>query len=229
MRKAIAAAVVLVLASGTSVAAAAEFHSKDLERGLDAAWSSCGAGTAGEPCAFTNFQAFEIFYSLSANNGKQDCVFVGQIRGISRGDGYPDTTQPFDFTLSDTCGVAMVVVAGSLNRGTVRGDVPAQDCHVNPPVQEATCVPASLQLALDWQSGGDVQSSPNSVLHESPIAPDERCLQHLLHSRATPPYVNNATVTGQIYGLPVPLGDLTGAFMQFGEVITMGTVPDCFD
>jgi hypothetical protein len=231
MRKAIvvAAAVLVFTSAGTSMAAAAEFHSKDLEHGLFATWSSCGAGTAGEPCAFTNFQAFEIFYSLSANNGKQDCVFVFQGRGVSLGDGGFDTTQPFDFTLSETCGVAMVVVAGSLNRGTVRGDIPAQDCHVIPPNQEPTCVPTSLSIALDWQSGGEVVRYPNSVSHQSPVEPEERCLQHYLLRRATPLYVNNATVTGRIDGLPAPLGDLTGAFMQFGGVITIGTVPDCFD
>jgi hypothetical protein len=70
---------------------------------------------------------------------------------------------------------------------------------------------------------------PGIVYHQSPVAPDQRCLQHWMPYRATPPYVNNATVTGQIDGLPAPVGDLTGAFMQFGEVNTIGTVPDSFD
>jgi hypothetical protein len=234
VRKAIVATVVLAFAGvGPSVGEAAVFHEKDVQHSLAATWGSCGPGTAGQPCAYTIVFANESVYTaVTGSNGKRDCVGVSQTRGISGGNGYVDLTQPYDFTSAGTCSVAAVTIPGSLNTGTVRGDVPGQNCHVMPPDQQPTsCAPTSLRIALEWQSGGDVVRTPGIVYHQSPVAPDQRCLQHWLPYRATPLYVNNATVTGQIDGLPAPLGDLTfpGAFMGFGEVNTIGTVPFCFD
>src|SRR5438552_7878313 len=98
IRKAILATVVLVFVGvGPSIARATVFHDKDIQHELDAGWSSCGPGTAGQPCAVTQISGYESFYTaVTDNNGLRDCVRVGQTRGISHGDGYVDVAQPFD-------------------------------------------------------------------------------------------------------------------------------------
>jgi hypothetical protein len=228
IRKAVLAAALsvgLVAASITPLATATEFHAKDLQRSVAAEWSSCGAVPVGERCAFTEIQAAQTFDVVGDRDGKQNCVDIIQVRGDNRDHTYPDLGKPYEFTGSGwACGVTSVNVAASLAKGEVRGELTGQDCQVVPRT-EPVCVPATLRIALDWQSSGDVSRSPGVIYHQSPVAPDERCLEHVLPYRST----LNATVTGQMDGLSAPLGEVIVAFMGFGEVIEHGTVPFCFD
>jgi hypothetical protein len=211
------------------LASATEFHTRNLGGQAAAEWSSCRAVAIGEPCTFSIVQGFETFEAGDLN-GKRDCVGANQVQGINRDHMFPDVSKPYDFTstfgfgIGVACGIASVNVSASLTRGEVRGELPGQDCHVVPPT-EPTCIPTTLRIALDWRSSGDVSRSPGVVYHQSPISPDERCLEHFLPGRAT----FNATVTGQVDGFTRPLRELTDAFMAFGGVIEQGTVPDCFD
>jgi hypothetical protein len=221
----LAAALSLGLAVGgvmPSLAAATEFHTRDLQRSVGAEWSSCGTVPIGERCAFSQIQASQTFEKVGDSNGKQNCINIIQVRGSNRDHMFPDVTE---FTGTGwVCGVASLNVSASLTRAELRGELPGQDCHVVQPT-ETTCVPTTLRIALEWRSSGDVSRSPGVLYHQSPVAPEARCLEHVLPYRST----SNAAVTGQVDGLSAPLGELTGASMGFGEVIEHGTVPFCFD
>ena len=227
IRKGLVAAVVSGLMAGCipPSATAAEFHSRDLQRAVAAEWSSCGAVPIGERCAFTDVQAFQTFEVAGDSNGKQGCVAIIQVRGSNADHQHPDLTEPYEFTDARWgCGAVSVFVAASLAKGEVRGELPGQDCHVVPRM-EPTCVTAPVSIALEWRSSGDTSRSPGLISHQSPIAPDERCLEHVLPYRST----FDVSVTGQVDGLSAPVGELTNANMAFGEVIQHGTIPFCFD
>jgi hypothetical protein len=229
IRKAVLTATLsLGLAAGgvmPSLATATEFHTRDFGGYVYAAWSSCRTVPIGEPCALSVIQAVQIIETYDNErygNGKQDCIEIGQARGINQDGMYPDFRE-FTDTFGYVCGVGSVNVSASLTRGEVRGEVPAQDCHFGP--TQLVCVPTTLRIGLEWRSSGDVTRSPGVIDHHSDYAPEARCLEHFLPSRST----LSATATGQVDGFSAPLGELTGAYMAFGGVIEHGTVPFCFD
>jgi hypothetical protein len=107
-----------------------------------------------------------------------------------------------------------VHVAASLANGSVRGEVPVESCHR----EVLTCVPTTpIRIALDWQSTGDVESYPNFV---SRYFSGVRCQGHIMPSR-----IAGASVSGQIDGLPDPLGAFEGAGIGFGGETWVG----CYD
>jgi hypothetical protein len=202
---------------GASSAAATEFQTHDVGGGAFAEWSTCDTGHLVPGCSFTQIQAYETFLQ-PGNNGKQDCVAVFEVDGNNGHGGWSHEVG------GGGCSVGVsIAVPASLVRGQVRGELAARDCQILPP-QPTTCTPTTLRIALDWQSTSDVTRFPNVVSHESPVAPEERCLEYYLPFRST----TNATVTGQIDGLP-SIPPLAHAGMEFGGTIVLGTIPVCFD
>jgi hypothetical protein len=201
-----------------SVVKGAEFHSHNVGGSVAAYWSSCDTALAGAPCADTSIEAAADANDPSSTgpSNARDCVRVRQFHLIN---GAVPRTLYWTTTIEDptnafACGSANVHVAASLANGSVRGEVPMENCHPD----ALTCVPTTpIQIALDWQSTGDVVSSPNFV---SRYFSGVRCQGHLLPGR-----IAGASVSGQIDGLPDPLGALKGTWIGFGGETWVG----CYD
>jgi hypothetical protein len=205
-----------------SVAKGAEFHSHNVGGSVAASWSSCDTATVGEPCADTSIEAAAEGNDLSSSgpSNERNCVRVRQAHRIKGAIPHSAdfTTTIEDPTNSFACGSASVHVAASLANGWVRGEVPVQNCHLEFEPLAQTCVPTTpIRIALDWQSNGDVSSYPNFV---SRYVSGVRCQGHAMPGRSA-----GASVSGQIDGLPDPLGAFEGAGMGFGGETWVG----CYD
>jgi hypothetical protein len=201
-----------------SVAKGAEFHSHNVGGSVAAYWSSCETAAVGEQCADTSIEAAAEANDLSSTgpSNLRDCVRVRQFHLI---DGVSPRTQYWTTTIEDpansfACGSASVHVAASLANGSVRGELPMENCY--PAV--VTCVPTTpIRVSLDWQSTGEVSSRPNIVIR---YFSGVRCQGHLMPSR-----IAGASVSGQIDGLPDPLGPFEGAGIGFAGETWVG----CYD
>jgi hypothetical protein len=200
------------------VAQGAEFHSHNVGGSVGAYWSSCDTATEGQPCAETTVRAAQEANDVSRTgpSNVRDCVSVNQFHltaGVNPRPRYFTTTIE-DPTTTFACGGASVQVAASLANGSVRGELPMENCYPD----RLACVPTTpIRVSLDWQSIGEISTRPNIVIR---YFSGVRCQGHLLPDR-----IADASVTGQIDGLPDPLGPLERAGIAFGGETWVG----CYD
>jgi hypothetical protein len=198
----------------------AEFRYQNVGGAEISYWNSCLQVAVGDPCALTFLEAETVKTNDDFTN-ERDCVFIEQGRGVKDGD---YTLHGVDHTYANACGAASVVVAASLTHGHVEGILPARNCHFDLATGTETCTASTpLDVSVAWQGTGDVVGSSPVTYHYS-YEPGQRCLLHL-----DPARYRDAVASGQIAGLPAPLGDFQEARLFFGGGINVGTDSGCYD
>jgi hypothetical protein len=213
----------LVLVTGYAASADAAFHYENVGGAAFAGWDSCTDLPVGARCAFTQIEAMTAVTDPTTGIRQRDCVFLFQSRGVKLGD---FVIQVFDETDAEACGPASVAVDASLTHGRVRGTIPAIDCHFDIATGVQTCTPANaLQISLDWQGTGEVVRS-SQLTYRYSYEPGQHCLFHAIPGRNGP-----AIASGEIAGLPAPLGSLRDDItsLGFGGSVTVGTNFGCYD
>jgi hypothetical protein len=200
----------------------AAFHYENVGGFAFASWDSCTQVAVGAPCAFTQVEAETARTDVFDGTRERNCVFILQARGVKLGD---FAIQSFDQTYADACGAASVIV-DSLTHGRVRGTIPARNCHFDLATLVETCTPSTeLEVSVDWEGTGDVVRSSPLTYHYS-YEPGQHCLYH-----ASPGRNRAAIASGEIGGLPAPLGNLRDDLTRlgFGGTVTVGTDFGCYD